>query len=79
MIILTINHNNYFTMNPNNRNPKRPINHYEEVKEVECLHDIPITHIRRRGKWIPYVSILFYIIILLTFYFRVVLLRTPLI
>ena len=46
-------------MNPNNRAPKRPINHYEEVNEVECLHDIPVTHIRRRGKWIPYVSNLF--------------------
>jgi hypothetical protein len=49
-------------MNPNNRAPKRPINHYEEVNEVECLHDIPVTHIRRRGRWIPYVSnfILYY-------------------
>ena len=55
--------------NPNNRKPKRPINVYEDVQEVECLHDIPVTHIRRRGRWIPYVSILFdYIFYLLTFY-----------
>ena len=49
--------------NPNNRKPKRPINQYDEVNEVVCDHDIPITHIRRRGRWIPYVSNLFYIII----------------
>ena len=55
-------------MNPNNRAPKRPINHYEEVSEVECLHDIPITHIRRRGKWIPYVSYLLFNIIYLINY-----------
>ena len=50
--------------NPNNRKPKRPINVYDDVNEVVCDHDIPITHIRRRGRWIPYVSIfkLFYII-----------------
>ena len=49
--------------NPNNRKPKRPINVYDNVNEVECDHDIPITHIRRRDRWIPYVSIaLFYII-----------------
>ena len=67
-------------MNPNNRAPKRPINHYEEVKEVECLHDIPITHIRRRGKWIPYVSnSLFYIIYLIIFYIRDIRLATQLI
>ena len=53
--------------NPNNRIPKRPINHYEEVNEVECFHDIPVTHIRRRGRWIPYVSIYFILLFYLHF------------
>ena len=53
--------------NPNNRKPKRPINVYEDVNEVECDHDIPITHIRRRGRWIPYVSIFKFIYIIFTY------------
>ena len=60
--------------NPNNRKPKRPINVYDNVDEVVCdhdIHDIPITHIRRRGRWIPYVSVLILIILyLITFIFR---------
>ena len=67
MFHLINNYNLIIMSNLNNRKPKRPINVYENVSEVECLHDIPVTHIRRRGRWIPYVSILFYYIILVNY------------
>ena len=44
-------------MNPNNRQAKRPVNKYEEVTFVDCYHDLPIRHIKKRGKWILYVCI----------------------
>jgi hypothetical protein len=49
------------------RVPKRPVNKYDGKTYIDCEHDLPIRHIKKRGKWIPYVSCLFYHIIILTF------------
>ena len=60
-------------MSDNKRIPKRPVNKYDGITYIttydECDHDVPIIHQRKKGRWVPYVSILFYITIhLLTCY-----------
>ena len=52
-------------MNNNNRIPKRPVNKYDGITYIttnfdECDHHVPITHMRKKGMWVPYVSILYY-------------------
>ena len=53
-------------MSNQQRVPKRPVNKYDGKTYITCEHDLPITHIKKRGKWIPYVSCLLYYIIILT-------------
>ena len=51
-------------MSNNKRIPKRPVNKYDGVTYIttydQCDHDVPITHTRKKGRWIPYVSTLYY-------------------
>jgi hypothetical protein len=59
-------------MTDKKRIPKRPVNKYDGVTYITtdydiCDHDLPVVHMRKRGKWVPYVSNLFYYIIILTF------------
>ena len=63
--------------NPNKRIPKRPVDKYNGITYIttnfdDCEHDQPIVHTRKKGKWVPYVSIIYFIFILLTFYLGMV-------
>ena len=54
-------------MSDNKRIPKRPVNKYDGVTYIttdydQCDHDMPVVHQRKKGKWVPYVSIIYIIL-----------------
>ena len=60
------------------RVPKRPVNKYDGKTYIDCEHDLPIRHIKKRGKWIPYVSCFILLYYYTYFYYRVIHVKTPL-
>ena len=59
-------------MSDKKRIPKRPVNKYDGVTYIttdydQCDHDMPVVHERKKGRWVPYVSYLFYINIHFTY------------